>query len=170
MNDRLQTSLAPVRDLRDWLERVEAMGELVRVQRPVSRDEEMSAVSYLLAKQDPSPAVLFECASGFEKSPIGAKLLWNIIGPSRRRVALTLEEPVDTPAVELIRRVKDKLKRRIPPREVSPREASVYEHTRTGADIDLGLLPIPRHWPLDGGRYAGTADAVITREIGRAHV
>ena len=25
-------------------------------------------------------------------------------------------------------------------------------------------LPIPRHWPLDGGRYAGTADAVITRD------
>jgi UbiD family decarboxylase len=172
VNDRLGTEppatagaqQAPVRDLRDWLQRVEAMGELVRVQRPVSRDEEMSAVSYLVAKQDPSPAVLFECASGFEKSPIGAKLLWNIIGPSLKRVALTLEEPVDTPAVELIRRVKDKLKRRIPPREVSPREAAVYEHTRTGRDIDLESLPIPRHWPLDGGRYAGTADAVITRD------
>jgi UbiD family decarboxylase len=169
MNDRLTTApgqeqAAPVRDLREWLARVDAMGELVRVQRPVSRDEEMSAVSYLLAKQQPSPAVLFECACGFEKSPIGARLLWNIIGPSRRRVALTLEEPVDTPAVELIRRVKDKLKRRIVPREVSPRDAAVYEHTVSGRDIDLELLPIPRHWPLDGGRYAGTADAVITRD------
>ena len=28
----------------------------------------------------------------------------------------------------------------------------------------MTLLPIPRHWPLDGGRYAGTADAVITRD------
>jgi len=154
----------PIRDLREWLARVDAMGELVRVREPVDRDEEMSAISYLVAKQHPSPAVLFERASGFEKSPIGAQLLWNILGPSIRRIALTLEEPPDTPTVELIRRVKDKLKQRIAPREVSRADAPVYENTVTGRKIDLGALPIPRHWPLDGGRYAGTGDAVITRD------
>ncbi len=161
---RNAASPAPIRDLREWLARVEALGELVRVGKPVSRDEDMSAIGYLLAKQDPSPAVLFENAAGFEKSPIGARLLWNILGPSLKRVALTLEEPADTGAVELIRRVKDKLKRRIAPREVSAGEAPVFERTLTGKDIDLDQLPIPRHWPLDGGRYAGTADAVITRD------
>jgi 4-hydroxy-3-polyprenylbenzoate decarboxylase len=34
----------------------------------------------------------------------------------------------------------------------------------TGDAVDLNALPIPTHWPLDGGRYAGTADAVITRD------
>src|SRR5689334_17754380 len=143
----------PIQDLREWLARVEEIGELVRVEQPVDRDEEMSAVGYLLAKQQPSPAVLFEHAKGFEKSPIGAKLLWNILGPSLKRVAMTMEEPADTPTVELIRRVKDKLKMRIPPREVSGKEAPVYENTLTGDQIDLDQLPIPRHWPLDGGRY-----------------
>lgn len=155
---------APIRDLREWLARVDQLGELVRVREAVSRDEEMSAVSYLVAKQEPSPAVLFERASGFEKNPIGATLLWNILGPSLRRIALTLEEPPDTPTVELIRRVKDKLKRRLPPREVARDAAPVYENTLTGDRIDLDQLPIPRHWPLDGGRYAGTGDAVITRD------
>jgi UbiD family decarboxylase len=108
--------------------------------------------------------VLFERARGFDHSPIGAELLWNILGPSLKRIALTLEEPVDTPIVELIRRVKDKLKQRIPPREVARTAAPIYENTITGKKIDLNLLPIPRHWPLDGGRYAGTADAVITRD------
>ena len=154
----------PIQDLREWLERVDDMGELVKVKQAVSRDEEMSAIGYLLAKQDPSPAVLFEKAAGFDKSPIGARLLWNILGPSLKRVALTLEEPVDTPTVELIIKAKDKLKRRIPPREVAAKNAPVFENTLTGKDIDLDLLPIPRHWPLDGGRYAGTADAVITRD------
>jgi len=154
----------PIRDLRDWLARVESLGELVRVSQPVDRDEEMSAIGYLAAKQQPSPAVLFERTRGFESSPFGASLLWNILGPSLKRVALTLEEPPDTPAVELIRRVKDKLKRRLPPAEVAPAEAPVYQHTVTGKDINLDLLPIPRHWPLDGGRYAGTGDAVITRD------
>jgi len=158
------TARGPIQDLRQWLARVDEIGELVRVDKPVDRDEEMSAISYLVAKQDPSPAVLFETARGFEKSRIGAKLLWNVLGPSIKRIALTLEEPADTPTVELIRRVKDKLKKRLPPQEVSASKAPVYENTITGKKIDLNDLPIPRHWPLDGGRYAGTADAVITRD------
>ena len=154
----------PIQDLREWLSHVDRIGELVRVSQAVDRDEEMSAISYLVAKQNPSPAVLFDCAKGFEKSPIGARHLWNILGPSIRRIALTLEEPAGTPTVELIRRTKDKLKRRIPPREVARSEAPVYENSIIGKKIDLNQLPIPRHWPLDGGRYAGTGDAVITRD------
>src|SRR3974377_2524753 len=123
---------APVADLRDWLARVDALGELVRVTQPVDRDEEMSAISYLVAKQHPSPAVLFERPRGFDNSSIGAKLLWNILGPSVKRVAVTLEEPADTPADELIRRVKDKLKRRLPPREVSEEAAPLYENNVHG--------------------------------------
>jgi len=153
-----------VQDLRDWLARVDALGELVRVSQPVNRDEEMSGIAYLVAKQNPSPAILFDCAKGFEKGPIGARHLWNILGPSRKRIALTLEEPAETPIVDLIRRTKDKLKRRIAPREVARAEAPIYENSMLGKDIDLDQLPIPRHWPLDGGRYAGTGDAVMTRD------
>ncbi len=154
----------PIRDLRDWLSQVERSGELVRVRQPVDRDEEMSAVAYLVAKQHPSPAVLFERPRGFDRSPIKARLLWNILGPSLKRIALTLEEPGDLPTMDLIRRVKDKLKRRIPPREVPASEAPVYENSLQGRQVNLDQLPIPRHWPLDGGRYAGTGDAVITRD------
>ncbi len=63
----------PIADLREWLSRVESIGELTHVDKPVDRDEEMSAISYLVAKQQPSPAVLFEHPRGFEKSPIGAR-------------------------------------------------------------------------------------------------
>jgi len=157
-------SRAPIQDLREWLTRVEQMGELLRVGQPVDRDEEMSAIGYLTAKQQPSPAVLFERPRGFDNSAIGARMLWNILGPSFRRVALTLEEPVDTAKVELIRRTKDKLRRRIAPREVAADEAPIYQNSLIGDDVDLDQLPIPRHWPLDGGRYAGTGDAVITRD------
>ncbi len=157
-------SKAPIQDLREWLARVKELGELTEIRQAVNCIEEMSAVSYLVAKQSPSPAVLFERSLGYEKSPIGARHLWNILGPSIRRIAITLEEPANTPTVELIRRVKDKLKRRIPPREIARAKAPVYENTLTGKQIDLNLLPIPKHWPLDGGRYAGTGDAVITRD------
>ena len=158
------TSRTPIQDLREWLERVDQLGELVRIEKPVDRDEEMSAISYLLAKQQPSPAVLFEHAKDFEKSPFGARLLWNVLGPSIKRTALTLEEPPDTPTTELIRRCKDKLRQRIPPVEIASDKAPIFQNSTSGKDIDLDQLPIPRHWPLDGGRYAGTGDAVITRD------
>ena len=64
-----------IQDLRDWLERVERMGELVRVKEPVSFDEEMSAISYLVAKQNPSPAILFDSVKGYENSPYKTRLL-----------------------------------------------------------------------------------------------
>lgn len=154
----------PIQDIREWLDRAEGINELIQIDKPVDRDEEMSAITYLVAKQNPSPAILFENPKGFEDSPIGARMLWNILGPSPKRIALTIEEPPETPTLELIRRLKDKMKDRIPPREVPATEAPVYENTLAGEDIDLEQLPIPRHWPLDGGRYAGTADAVFTRD------
>src|SRR3982074_3476208 len=134
-----------IQDLRQWLSSVDQIGELVRVDEPVDPVEEMGAVTYLVAKQSPSPAVLFERPAGSESSRIGARLLWNILGRSIRRTALTLEEPAETPALELIRRVKDKMQQRIPPEEISARDAPVYEHTLTGDDIDLTSLPFPKH-------------------------
>jgi 4-hydroxy-3-polyprenylbenzoate decarboxylase len=154
----------PIQDLRDWLERVDELGELIRIKEPLDPIEQMSAIGYLVAKQDPSPAILMEKTKGHEKSPIQARHLWNILGPSFKRIALTLEEPPETPTIDLIRRVKDKLKRRIPPKEVEKSAARFYENSKTGDQVDLESLPIAKHWPLDGGRYAGTADAVITRD------
>src|SRR5438093_4275107 len=83
----------PVQDLRDWLGRAEALGELRHITAPVDPDEEMGAVTYLVAKQTPSPAILFERPLGFESTDV--RLLWNILGPSFRRVAMPLEEPPD---------------------------------------------------------------------------
>jgi 4-hydroxy-3-polyprenylbenzoate decarboxylase len=153
-----------IQDLRDWLDRVEKIGDLVRVKDPVSCEEEMSAIGYLVAKQNPSPAILFDSVKGYENSPYRARLLWNILGPSLRRIALTLEESPDIPTLELIRRVKDKLKHRTQPREVAQSQAGFYVNSLIGDKVDLSQLPVPRHWPLDGGRYAGTADVVITRD------
>src|SRR5512134_1526482 len=146
------TGKGPIQDLREWLERVDELGDLVHVKEAVSCEEEMSAIGYLVAKQKPSPAILFDNIKGYEKSPYKAQSLWNILGPSIPRIALSMEEPPETPTVELIRRVKDKLKNRMAPREVPATQAAMYQNTLAGDKIDLTELPIPRHWPLDGGR------------------
>ncbi|MBF8255002.1 MAG: hypothetical protein HW373_1697, partial [Deltaproteobacteria bacterium] len=60
-------SRRPIQDLREWLDRVAALGDLIQVKEPVSCEEEMSAISYLVAKQKPSPAIIFDNFKGYEK-------------------------------------------------------------------------------------------------------
>ena len=64
----------------------------MRVTDAVSSDEEMSAIGYLVAKQTPSPAIIFDNIKGYENSPYKARSLWNILGPSIPHIALTMEE------------------------------------------------------------------------------
>ena len=59
----------PMDMMPDWLQKAGrllpayAIGELVRVREPVDPILEMSSITYLVAKQTPSPAVLFERCS-----------------------------------------------------------------------------------------------------------
>ena len=52
------------RDLRDWIGRVEAIGQLKRITEEVGRDEEMGAITYLAHQTICAPALLFERVKG----------------------------------------------------------------------------------------------------------
>ena len=148
-------------DLRDWLDKVKEIGELKTISEEVDWDEELAAITYMAAKEKGGPALLFENVKG---SPKGFRTLSNILGSSNRRIALTLGLPVDLPPIELIRRTKDFYNTRIPPRIVDKKDAPVNENIVTEKNINLFLFPAAKMWPLDGGRYIGTADVVITKD------
>ncbi|OLC34408.1 MAG: UbiD-type (de) carboxylyase-like protein [Candidatus Rokubacteria bacterium 13_1_40CM_4_69_5] len=150
-----------MRDLREWLERVERLGMLHRVAGEVDRDEEMSAITYLAGQSVDAPALLFERIKGY---PRGFRALWNLLGSSVARTAIALGEAPDLGVVDLVQRVRTKLARSIPPVLIDATEAPVNANHMMGAEVDLARFPAPRHWPGDGGRYIGTADAVITRD------
>src|SRR5437588_12998531 len=73
------------------------------------------------------------------------------------------EQPVDHPlkAVEMLQR---KLGRKMPPKEVSPDQAICNQNIVEGDDIDIRIFPAQRMWPLDGGMYLGTGDAVVSND------
>lgn len=48
------------RDLREWLDRVEAIGLLSRITEEVDWDEEMAALSHMVGQEAGAPALLFE--------------------------------------------------------------------------------------------------------------
>ena len=148
-------------DLRDWLNKVKEISELKSITEEVDWDEELAAITYMAAKEKGGPALLFENVKG---SPKGFRVLSNILGSSNRRIALTLGLPLDLSTVELISRTKDCYKTKIPPEVVDKKAAPVNENVLKDKNINLFLFPAPKMWPLDGGRYIGTADIILTKD------
>lgn len=160
-HDRPAARAAGPRDLRDWIARVEAIGQLRRVTEPVSRDEEMGAITYMAHQEIGAPALLFENVTG---SPRGFRALWNPIGSSVDRFALAIGEPAGLGVMELIRRCKTKFGEPIPPVLVEAEGAAANENHQHDDKVDIRPFPAARHWPRDGGEYIGTCDAIITRD------
>jgi 4-hydroxy-3-polyprenylbenzoate decarboxylase len=152
----------PYSSLRDFMARLEAVGRLVRVGSPVSPALEMTEIqTRLLAEQ--GPAVLFEnvVREDGKRSPI--PVLVNLFGTVERvawgmdrepvglreigRTLAFLKQP-EPPggwreAFEMLPLLKTVMAMR--PRSVG--SAPCQEIVLTGAEIDLGALPIQTCWP-----------------------
>ena len=149
------------KDLREWIARVEPLGQIQRIKTAVDHDEEMGAITNMAHQQIGAPALLFERIKG---CPPGFQALWNMIGSSPDRFALAIGEPSGLTVMELIQRCRTAFNRTIPPVVVDGDQAPVNAHHMLGDQVDVTIFPAARHWPGDGGRYIGTADAVITRD------
>jgi len=155
------------RDLRDWLKQVEAIGELRTVKEEVDWEEELTAVTYMVGKEKGGPALLFENVKGYGD---GKRVLSNILGSSLRRIALACGLPTELSTMELIQKTRNLYQNPIPPEIIDPKAAPVNENIVAGADVDLYQFPAPKMWPLDGGRYIGTGDVVITKDPEKGHL
>src|SRR5688572_1139217 len=140
---------ASPRDLREWITRVEAIGQIQRIAQEVDHDEEMGAITYMAHQQINAPAPFFERIKG---CPPGFRAIWNLIGSSVDRLAITMGEPTGLGAMELIERCKTKFTRGIPPVVVDGADAPVNANHQFGDDIDIRIFPAARHWAGDGGR------------------
>ncbi len=154
-------------ELDAWLEKAEAMGELKRITAEVSPDLEAAHITYLVGLER-SPALLFENVKGHP----GHKALYNMIGCNLSRFCLMIgEQPVDHP-LKAVKLLQQKLGRKMAPVEVPAEQAVSSQNIVEGESIDIRQFPAQRMWPLDGGLYLGTNDAVITKdpESGRINV
>jgi len=153
-------------DLRAWLEAVERLGELHRIGAEVDPIEEMGGVTYLVGKAEGSPALLF---TKIKEAP-GTRSLFNLLGTSLRRVALSLGLDPGLSVRDVVQATRLRIKERIPPVTVDRAAAPVNQHMQRGDQVDLSIFGAPKHWPLDGGRYIGTADVVLTRDPDLGHI
>ncbi|NLI83669.1 MAG: menaquinone biosynthesis decarboxylase [Deltaproteobacteria bacterium] len=162
------------RNLQEFVTALEAAGELVRIEAPVSTDLEITQITDLASKsQGGGKALLFHRVEGSE-----FPVLTNAFG-SFRRICMALGVPdLDTLAARLRRFIQMEppkslrdVMRLLPmgldlikffPRRV--RRAPCQEVVHTGGAVDLSRLPVLKCWPRDGGPFI-TLPVVITRSL-----
>ena len=85
------------RDLREWIARVEAIGQIHRINEEVDWNEEMGAITYMAHQEIGAPALLFEKIKGCRP---GFTALWNSLGSSPDRVRAVLHRDISSDQVE----------------------------------------------------------------------
>ena len=117
-------------------------------------------VEMVRAQHSKPPALLFENIPDY---PANARLLAGMYNTARR-LALTLQLPVETDEKGLVQAWRKKVRSlaQIPPVEVN--RGPILENVMTGGAVDLSIFPAPLWHKLDGGRYLGTAGPTITRD------
>ncbi|MDP2743760.1 MAG: UbiD family decarboxylase [Dehalococcoidia bacterium] len=157
-------------DLRAWLKKVEAMGEL-KVVEGADWDLELGCRTALdWNNWRNAPALLFDNIKGY---PGGHRVLTNFV-MAPNRVALTVGLPQglsDRGRMDALRDRIDVWHSKMgdfPP--VTVKTGPVMENVVSGKDVDVFKFPAPKWQELDGGRYIGTGHAVITRDLDTGEV
>jgi 2,5-furandicarboxylate decarboxylase 1 len=147
------TSNSDNQSLRGFLDMVESdyPEELLRIREPVDTRFDMTAVAYELERAGKSPVIVFEKAGGNSM-----KVVTNVAGNRRLLAACLGVSPQDLPGA-----FRERCQRYIPCEIV--REAAWNEVTLEGDDVDLGALPIPLQFSVDGGPYI-TAGQLTARD------
>src|SRR5215831_5980025 len=146
-------------DLRVWLAEMEAAGEVKHV-HGADREKEIGGIVDIYQRRIGNLLVLFDDIPGYPK---GYRILANLL-TSIRRINMTMGNPADGTEIELVRHWRKYMKeaKTIPPVEVA--SGALLENVKTGDDIDLFKIPVPRWHEHDGGYYIGTGDMVIMRD------
>ena len=150
----------PHRDLREFIERVDAAGELLQIPG-VDCDLEMGALAEVVThKKLGAPAVLFENIPGY---PPGMRV-FSGGSNSTRRLALALGLPYSEKPLDLVKAYRERMKTHspIPPKVV--KTGPVFQNIDRDDAVDLWKFPVPKIHEQDGGRFIGTDDLVVMRD------
>jgi 4-hydroxy-3-polyprenylbenzoate decarboxylase len=176
------------RSLRDFIVRLEATGELVRVREPVSTVLEMTEIQTRLLAEG-GPAVIFEKPVKADGSPSDIPVLVNLFGTVKRvamGVGMGGVERTDAKSMREVGELLATLRQPEPPRSfgeamellplartvMSMRPKSIsspacQQVVLKGDDIDLSRLPIQTCWPGEPAPLI-TWPLVVTKGPGEA--
>lgn len=148
------------RDLREWIEQADKLGELKRI-NGADWNVEIGAVTELgHHRGEQSHALLFDNINGY---PEGYRVLSNTMN-TVNRIAMTLRMKPAHNRLDFVKNIKRHITdvKYIKPQVV--KDGPVMENVFQGKEIDMWKFPTPKWHEQDGGRYIGTGSVDITRD------
>jgi UbiD family decarboxylase len=146
-------------DLRAWMNKVESLGQLHRIQG-IPWDKDIGGLLEMILERSKNPPALL-----FEKIPDSRQDM-NILCSqidTIERLALAMGTDPTLGICDFIQAWRQKVRNFQPSEPEYVKDAPILEN-RIEKSIDLEAFPIPRWHELDGGRYIGTDDLVITQD------
>ncbi|MDB4444076.1 phenylphosphate carboxylase subunit beta [bacterium] len=144
-----------MKDMRDFIREAEEAGMLHRIKAEVDWDLELSHIAKM-NEEKLGPALLFENVKGYDSPVITS------VCTTTQRLALIMGEPEESTLVDLMRVWVEKKDDMVAPKWVE--NGPCKENKMMGDEVDLFKFPAPKFYPLDGGRYFGTAHFVVTKD------
>ena len=117
------------RDLREWIAQVDTIGELKRISAPVDPKEEIGAITLLAAREEKSPALMFDTMQG---DTTRSHILTNMLGASKERYALAVGLDPSLSTREMIEATRSIMAEPIEPVMIAKDKAPVNEVVLTG--------------------------------------
>lgn len=148
----------PFKDVREFIAKLEELGEAQRIEEEVDWNLEVGAM-LRRATEEGLPAPFFQKIKGY---PDGYRIFgggW----AGFRRIAISLGMDPNTHPRELMEEFL--LKREKPIKPVLVKEGPCKENVHIGDEVDLLEFPVPLIHDGDGGRYIGTWHATITKDL-----
>src|SRR5262249_40733966 len=106
------------------------------------------------------PALIFDRIKDY---PSGYRVAVNLVS-SVERLALTLGMRSGSSDLDFIQAWRQRVKKIAPLRAETVSTRPIFENIKQGKDVNVLQFQVPRWHELDGGRYIGTDDLVITRD------
>jgi 4-hydroxy-3-polyprenylbenzoate decarboxylase len=147
------------RDLREFIAKADELGQCKTIEG-AHWDLEIGLITEWQAGLPNGPMLLFDKIGEYGA---GYRVAANIFS-NNLRTSLGLGLPLDATLMQQIKIWRDRERnlKLIPPKVVD--SGPVMDNLDEGDHVDLFKFPVPKWHPLDGGRYIGTGDMVITRD------
>ena len=143
--------------MRDFISEGEKLGLVKRIKAEVDWNLELSHIAKL-NEEAAGPALLFESVKGYNTPVITS------VCTTTQRLALIMGQPADSSLTDLYVAWARLGENKTPPKWVDKDKAPCKENIIMGKDVDLFKFPVPKFYPLDGGRFFGTAHFFITKD------
>jgi len=144
-----------MKSMRDFIEQCEQEGMLKRITAEVDWDLELSHIAKINEEKH-GPALLFENVKDYDSPVITS------VCTTTERLSMIMGAPLESSLVDLMRLWVEKNDTKVPPKWVD--SGPCKENKMMGDEVDLFKFPAPKFYPLDGGRFFGTAHFVVTKD------